>query len=361
MPLIVLSEVGKDPEVLRELMRETTKADPYGLGSETSMLACRAKEELPECLRDIRTALERSAGVASVRVTGTGATDMEVAEVRTLQVFARRRAGSALEVASFAGGLSGAKTLRVRLLDEHANPIGHVAAKLGPLARVREEAIAWNRASMTLPEGIGVPLIGTVDVGAGGYGGAFYRLADNHTRDLVDCLENDTAAAVAVVGALEAAFEPLYAAGAAAEYTVLKLRRDIVRESDASRTAALEPQVRALDSKTVRAHWCLQHGDLHGKNVLVDMDAHPVLIDYADVRTTTGCLDPVTLELSTVFHPACGTARGNWPNPDPSRPLARSRPVCCRVPVRGIHPSLPLVGDSRDGFACGVGCGSPRL
>jgi hypothetical protein len=64
---------------------------------------------------------------------------------------------------------------------------------------------------------------------------------------------------------------------------------------------------------------CLQHGDLHGENVLVNDACKPVLIDYTDVRRTTGCLDPVTLELSAVFHPAAQAARRGWPSEDQAR------------------------------------------
>jgi aminoglycoside phosphotransferase (APT) family kinase protein len=60
----------------------------------------------------------------------------------------------------------------------------------------------------------------------------------------------------------------------------------------------------------------MQHGDLHGLNVLVDSRSEPVVIDYGDVKRASPALDPAALELSAVFHPDAQVARGGWPTED---------------------------------------------
>ena len=61
------------------------------------------------------------------------------------------------------------------------------------------------------------------------------------------------------------------------------------------------------------------HGDLHGENVLVPAESdRPVLIDFGDTGPGLAATDPVTLELSILFHrngPARDAQHGtglNW-------------------------------------------------
>jgi CheY-like chemotaxis protein len=313
LPIIVVSEYGKDSSILRTLMREAGNADPYGANAGYPMLTCFANDELPECERDLVDALGRSAGVARLPVTGGGAAGLTVSEVRALQVFACSCGGTAAEVSGMPGGLSGAKTLRLTVLDTDARPAARVAAKLGSRSRVAHEAGAYRQASILLPATLGVPLTSTVDAGADGQGGAFYGLAAEYTRDLLECVKLRPEDAAAVVRKLRERLQPVYEAAGPRERTVLEIRRDIVRRSDARDAGTHEATIVALDGLSVRTTNCLQHGDMHGKNVLVSAACEPVLIDYGDVRHTTGCLDPLTLELSAIFHPAAASIRGDWP------------------------------------------------
>ena len=43
-------------------------------------------------------------------------------------------------------------------------------------------------------------------------------------------------------------------------------------------------------------------------------DCTPILIDYGDVGPGPSALDPITAELSVLFHP--GGLSGTWPSPD---------------------------------------------
>lgn len=64
---------------------------------------------------------------------------------------------------------------------------------------------------------------------------------------------------------------------------------------------------------------------MHGTNILFDGANQPVLIDFGDVGAGPSCVDPVTLEFSTVFHPDAvflglsrkiAPALPQWPDPD---------------------------------------------
>ena len=69
-----------------------------------------------------------------------------------------------------------------------------------------------------------------------------------------------------------------------------------------------------FENREVQTHWGCIHGDLHGCNVLVSSAGATVLIDYGDVGEGPASLDPVTLELSLLFHPDIVDAAGAWPS-----------------------------------------------
>ena len=69
-----------------------------------------------------------------------------------------------------------------------------------------------------------------------------------------------------------------------------------------------------FEDKEIQARWACIHGDLHGCNALVSADNSTVLIDYGNVGKGPASLDPVTLELSVIFHPEVAGAAGAWPS-----------------------------------------------
>src|SRR5207253_9629204 len=77
-----------------------------------------------------------------------------------------------------------------------------------------------------------------------------------------------------------------------------------------------ELDVTAGEARQVMTTKCSQHGDLHGANVIVNAQSHPYMIDFGRVGTYTAATDPITLELSFIFHPAGRAAAGGWPSPD---------------------------------------------
>jgi len=58
----------------------------------------------------------------------------------------------------------------------------------------------------------------------------------------------------------------------------------------------------------------LRHGDFHPLNVLVDGE-HAVLIDYDGPVIASGVLDPLTMMVSTLVHPASPIRADKWPAP----------------------------------------------
>ena len=74
-----------------------------------------------------------------------------------------------------------------------------------------------------------------------------------------------------------------------------------------------------FEAREIQSRWACVHGDLHGCNILVAADGAIVLIDYGEVGDGPASLDPVTLELSLLFHPDSVRAAGEWPTVDQAR------------------------------------------
>ena len=179
-----------------------------------------------------------------------------------------------------------------------------LAVKLGERRRVIDEAQRYDRVAGLLPVGLGAALVATIKAGAGRTGAVGYRLADDYDRNLFAALADDHEAAAAA-SRLAERFAEWYANATAVTETVRDIRRRIVLDGDviAALTRAERDALAAVDAVEVGSASCMQHGDLHGLNVLVDSRGEPVVIDYGEVGRANPALDPVTLELSVIFHP----------------------------------------------------------
>jgi hypothetical protein len=99
--------------------------------------------------------------------------------------------------------------------------------------------------------------------------------------------------------------------------TIGDLRREYIDDADFLPHADKLPfDWQKLEKIGVRVNRCCRHGDLHGLNVLLKNKTDPLLIDFALVGMAPASLDPLVLELSLLFHPACRGACGAWPTPE---------------------------------------------
>jgi CheY-like chemotaxis protein len=317
---ILLNQVGGSPliicsdreEAVGGLIQRGAQGDPFGLGANSPMLSFFNKEDLPECKRQVKEFVARIGSVAKVSVLGPDGPDLKHGEARAIQIYGHRAEGVSVDL-QYLGGHSAEKTLRVAVLDAGGRSAGKVVAKIGTRSRILREASKYRTMAGRLPPDLIVTQVDLVDAGAGRVGAVFYGLADNFDRDLFSCLGTDEAAACAVIAALKEAFADLHSSGVVESKRFETLRREIVGGDALQIAAEDEANIRAIDDMEISISSCMQHGDLHGQNILVDRNGTPILIDYAKTAIASGCLDPVTLELSAVFHPEAQAIRGNWP------------------------------------------------
>ncbi len=59
--------------------------------------------------------------------------------------------------------------------------------------------------------------------------------------------------------------------------------------------------IEGLEEVEVRVRLSVQHGDLHGGNILVTDSGDPVIIDYGEIGEFVCCLDRLFSSLATTF------------------------------------------------------------
>ncbi|MGE3960059.1 MAG: phosphotransferase [Dehalococcoidia bacterium] len=315
-PTILITGSG-DERRARQLVAARPPADIFGVSEPYPMTDFVFKDELDVCLQRIGdVALQLDALDAIELVTESSDEWPAPLQARALRIFARRNGARSVEIRAL-GGLSGAAALRATLIQEDGTPIASVFAKLGPLSELADEARRYHEAALRLPAGAYAPLLDRVEAGAGRIGGLFYGLAEQHQNSLFEWLARKPEDAAATIERLREVLGTWRGQEETEEILVTTLRRDRVSSHDLKEHApALGDACWSFEKQHVEFRRSLQHGDLHGENVLVAESGAPLLIDFANVAPMPSAFDPVVLELSLVFQDGSPFLDHEWPTPE---------------------------------------------
>jgi DNA-binding NarL/FixJ family response regulator len=298
-PIIVLSAFHTI-EIAQRLADAARQEDIYGSTTPERMMKFFQKSEVDKCLNAAKQHATSLLRLGEIEVTGTD----EPARKRVLRVFASRQKGDRVRATTIGGGLSAASVMKVEVFRggaQVARVLGRVAQK--PDAD-REIAAYDGFIAPMLPNGLFTPRMPQTVTSAGQAVGIFYTLIGSGDVALFDVLRKDPAAAAALVAHLRQGTAPWVQASAVASATVRDIRRSFISDNDFAVVQELHGagSWAAAEARTVQVRRGPQHNDLHGLNVLVD-NSRPVMIDFAEVGESPMATDPVTLELSTWFHP----------------------------------------------------------
>lgn len=298
----------------RRLSQGATE-DVFATGKQWPLVEQHRKSELPAFLEWAKELSSALADLEQVEIDLSPDVAIDDYQLRTLRIYARQLSGSRI-VASALGGLSGARVLRIEIFDDTNSSQGLVVAKVDLLDKVKDEVHRYRRFVVSR-QGIGsfAPLAGQVLHGCGRFGAALYSLAANGYTNLFQRVQAGDLAGRDAVMRLADFHENWKGDVRESSQSVGALRSVNIADEvfqpwqtrlNAQRTAQVE-------SLSVTLGDSIQHGDLHGLNVLVAADGSPLTIDYGDLGKHPEALDPVTLELSFLFH-ADRPDLGNWPS-----------------------------------------------
>ena len=221
-------------------------------------------------------------------------------------------------VSSLGGGLSGARVIRLRVTDSQGVQVYDAVAKLAGLAEVRTEGQCYENFMARLAPAATPRKLATLEFGAHKLAGVFFGLADGFEKSAFDFARDDPDRTSIMIGNVEAATARWVAEVPETRRTIRDFRQRVL--SDVSlegirATYGLD-WIPGFEGREIQSRWACVHGDLHGCNILVSGDGTIVLIDYGDVGEGPASLDPVTLELSLLFHPVAAGTAGEWPTVD---------------------------------------------
>lgn len=201
----------------------------------------------------------------------------------------------------FASGLSGASVGRV-LLESAILPPARVFLKVLPSAAARDEFDRCNRlVANRIPIGYFAPALAPIHSGLRKMSALVSPLASASFRSLFDLARTDVTKAAEVISELRRATTDWFSSTVEEPVTLEDLRRQRISDERIQDLVDWD-RFRLFESVGVTMTMGIVHGDLHGENVLVDAVGRPVLIDFGDVGIGFAPTDPVTLELSLIYH-----------------------------------------------------------
>ena len=303
-------------ENIRTRLASSRTIDLLGDGQELSLVNVYRKREQPEFLDWAKSLATTLRELDDLTIEDSKGLRVEHHIARTLRIYARRIGGSHVS-ATLLSGLSRARVFRLHIGDRHGLVLGSVVAKVDLVTRVEKEAAVYSRyVAPSLDIGAFAPLAGSVLGGCGQYGAVFYSLARDSNIDLFGLLDTDLAKGVDIISRLQRLLgrwqrpmkqDMIVSVG---DLRVARISQELVACFLDEQQMKRQREVEKVEINLSRA---VQHGDLHGGNVLVDNAGGLVLIDYSDVGVGSAVLDPITLELSLVFHQAHPPLYG-WPS-----------------------------------------------
>lgn len=318
MPAIFLTGQGDYREV-RDQLAGRGSSDLFGNNRTIPMGELFFKNEREKYMAYIATlaeGLSELEDAVTLEITGAS-TPLTISEERLLRIYARPLNASRILLKELSG-LSGMRSLHLHLLDSTGAHLAWTFGKLGDTVSIMEEKQRYDAVAPRLRPGDFAPMVSYIPHGARKSGGLFYTLADDYPYSALQWFEQNPSDACEFIDRIRAIVDDWQEAQQANRISIGAMRRaQIGDESVAPFGKELESvKWQEVESTEIEINHSMQHGDLHGFNILVDKLGRPILIDFGSSGYSACCLDPIVLELSILFHEQSPFRGGSWPSPE---------------------------------------------
>jgi CheY-like chemotaxis protein len=313
-PILVLTGSPAE-DFIQDLLARAEKVDVWGEGKKigTVMFLKKGKfDEASSVIAPILAAVNTLAGVELDK----GQVTLTTEDDRLIRIFAHRFRGTRGILSQLSGGLSGAKVVRLRVTNSDGVRIHDAVGKLGSHTEVRDETQRFDNLVSRLDPVATPRKLATIEFGAGARAGVFYGLADGFDTSVFDiCKQSDGREKSAII-AIEALTKRWVDGVPQTRRTVGSIRQRLLADADLTTLRSQFDLAWTTEFETheIQIHWSCVHGDLHGSNILLSPQGAAVLIDYGDVGDGPASLDPITLEMSLLFHPQKPLQNSDWPS-----------------------------------------------
>lgn len=318
LPILILTASSTD-DLVSDFLESSEKTDIWGEGQKRSTVGHALKRRLDEYDQKIEGIVQAIKDLRKIEINRTPDNlDIPIQDDRLIRIFARRNSGSRCDISKISGGLSGANVYRISLYNQAGNLIHNVIAKMADHETVSAENENYEsyinrlRPEIT-PRRIEATVFGAMNIAA-----VFYGLAASHGTDFFGIVqENLNSIDKTLAQNIQSMTDKWCDASTEKSKTIKDVRQLLI--DDASTKALIKKYnlgwASSFESNYLQAKWCYIHGDLHGKNILINREqGKATLIDYGDVKEGPISIDPITLEFSLFFHPDGYDFEEKWPS-----------------------------------------------
>lgn len=307
------------------LLSHSQKLDLWGCGTLYQTVDYKTKDRADLLIEKISEIAGQVSVTNSIPIETRGV-ELELSPEyqRALKSFTRKHNASSCHIWRLNGGLSEAYVLKATIKDGNGRAIGHSVVKLGSSKEINIERQAYERHVKLLKNGCYPTKMFDIEYGLKDKSAIFYNLAEGFESTFFDIASSEKLSTTAIAH-IRKSLGRWEEAKTLTRTTVREVRRRVLSDSDLvvllgkydlAEIVSIEAQEISIEASCI-------HGDLHGGNILVDIDGTTTLIDFGDVGMGFACLDPITLELSLLFHPDAvrkgiskqlETVIDHWPN-----------------------------------------------
>jgi len=307
---------AEDADFATQVLNNCSRGgDVHGTGTPEPMYRVFWKKKMPECIAQVQAFATQRATLDGIAIQFDGTRPLHAMEKQVIRLFGRRHAGAVAQVTALSGGLSDSRVLKVILRHADQRFITSAVAKVSSLPAIDDEGSRYRHDVVRLTTGGFPTLSQTISVGAGDRGGLFYGMVGQTVVSLFDRIVDNHPSVPSIPQLIRAIEDPWYQGRGSENVQVARIRRLIIPDTDlpaiAAELGAID--INQVDAVQIQAAACCQHGDMHCANVMFDDRGQPMLIDFGDVGQSFACVDPVTLELSTIFHLQAQRLPRSWP------------------------------------------------
>jgi CheY-like chemotaxis protein len=243
-------------------------------------------------------------------------------EGRLLRIFPNGCGAVHSRIDALSGGLSGVSVLRMKLTDAQGAHVHDAVCKIGARPDVFDESARFDQHISRL-DGHATPRkLNLLEYGGGKLCGVFYGLAAGFDTDAFRMAVQNSDASAQLVERLGTLTAPWRQGQPQRRTRICDVRRQSISDEkfDPLRSELGFDWVDEFEARQIQVIEACTHGDLHGGNVLVASASNtPLLIDFGDVGTAAASIDPITLELSLLFHTAGPLRDAPWPSDEQCR------------------------------------------
>lgn len=243
--------------------------------------------------------------------------NLSLAEDRLIRIFTKKFQGVRCVASKLGGGHSGARVYRLRITDSQDVQVHDAVAKLSTPSDVQREGDRYDNHVVRLDPTATPRKLATLEFGAHTMAGIFFGLADGFRKTMFDIAGNSPEQSRSVISSVKTATARWIDGVPQTRRSIRQLRQRVLSDEllDEIRRTFYLDWIEDFENREIQACWACCHGDLHGSNILVSSEG-VALIDYGDIGEGPASLDPVTLELSLLFHSDAPNTAGLWPSAD---------------------------------------------